>query len=517
MTTTAEPSIPEMFGQAAMAFQLRAPDPAREQADEDSWRTPGTLAKRLMPSTVQTEALDLIDQALQDLVNSPDGRLIITMPPQEGKSTRAVKDFVLWSLKHRPWLRIVCASYGQGLANRNGRGIRNIIKSNPDLGLRLAPDNGSASEWELTGSKGTQHGGLVSVGIGGGLTGRACDLMIIDDPIKDRREADSETYRENVWSWWTDVASTRLAPGAPVVLILTRWHELDLAGQLMAAEDGHRWKLLRIPAQADHDPEKGEVDILGRQPGEYMISARERTVRQWEAIKVEKGSRSWQALYQGRPTSAEGNMFKRDQWQQYDIPPWIERDDGARIVTHYDDLMISWDMTFKKTKGTDKVSGQVWMRRGADAYLLDRVNRRMDFVDTLQAFNQLSARWPQAVLKLVEDKANGPAVISMLGRTVPGIVPEEPHGGKEARAAAVSPLVEAGNVWLPSPELAPWIGEFIDEAAGFPTAAHDDDVDAMTQALNRLVLQPLLAGDLVVTAEDVFDDVDETGSYIPSF
>jgi predicted phage terminase large subunit-like protein len=515
MSLTAEPTISEMFGQAATAFQLRAPDPVREQADEDSWRTPGTLAKRLMPSTVQTAALDLIDQALQDLVDTPDGRLIITMPPQEGKSTRAVKDFVLWSLKHRPWLRIVCASYGQGLANRNGRGIRNIIRSNPELGLRLAPDNGSASEWELAGSKGTQHGGLVSVGIGGGLTGRACDLMIIDDPIKDRREADSETYRENVWSWWTDVASTRLAPGAPVVLILTRWHELDLAGQLMAAEDGHRWKLLRIPAQADHKPEAGELDILGREPGEYMVSARERTTAQWEAIKVEKGSRSWQALYQGRPTSAEGNMFKRDHWREYDVPPWIEHDNGTRTVVGYDDLMISWDMTFKGTKGTDFVAGQVWMRRGADAFLLDQVHGRMDFVETVRQFKQLAARWPQAVLKLVEDKANGPAVISMLNRTVPGIVPEEPQGGKEARAAAVSPLVEAGNVWLPSPELCPWIGDFIEEAAGFPTAAHDDQVDAMTQALNRLVLQPLLTGELTVTAEDLDDELAMHGSYVP--
>jgi hypothetical protein len=138
--------------------------------------------------------------------------------------------------------------------------------------------------------------------------------MVIDDPIKDRREADSETYRQAVWDWWTDVASTRLAPGAPVVLILTRWHEDDLAGRLLAAEDGHLWKVLRIPAQADHDPEKGETDPLGREPGEFLESARGRTAAQWEAIKTRVGSRTWNALYQGRPTSAEGNMFKRDHW-----------------------------------------------------------------------------------------------------------------------------------------------------------------------------------------------------------
>ena len=246
-----------------------------------------------------------------------------------------------------------------------------------------------------------------------------------------------------------------------------------------------------------------------------MESARGRTVTQWEAIKVRVGSRTWNALYQGRPTSAEGNMFKREHWAEYDQPQWIVREDGSRWVVGADELLISWDMTFKKTKGTDLVAGQVWMRRGAEAYLLDQVNRRMDFVDTVREFKILAARWPQAVLKLVEDKANGPAVISMLGSSVPGIVPEEPHGGKEARAAAVSPLVEAGNVYLPSPEIAPWIGAFIEEAAGFPTAAHDDQVDAMSQALNRLILQPLLAGDLVVTAEDLDDELATHGSYVP--
>jgi hypothetical protein len=133
-------------------------------------------------------------------------------------------------------------------------------------------------------------------------------------------------------------------------------------------------------------PEKGETDPLGREPGEFLESARGRTPEQWQAIKTRVGSRTWNALYQGRPTSAEGNMFKRDHWREYDDQPlWIERDDGARIVTGYDDLLISWDMTFKGTEGTDFVVRQVWMRRGADAYLLDQVRGRMDFVETVQA------------------------------------------------------------------------------------------------------------------------------------
>ncbi|WP_160011774.1 phage terminase large subunit [Nocardioides sp. AX2bis] len=491
--------------------------PQPNAADDPRWQTPGTLAAALNPKTAQTPALDLIDAALLDLINTPDGRLIITLPPQEGKSTRVAKDFVLWVLKHRPWTRVVSGSYGQSLANRNGRAIRNTINRHPELGMRIALDNGSVSEWQLRG----EVGGVLSVGIGAGVTGMPADMLIIDDPIKSRAEADSEVFRERVWDWWTEEASTRLSPGAPVVLILTRWHDDDLAGRLLAAEDGHLWTELRIPAEADHDPEQGDADPLGREPGGFLESARGRTAAAWKAIKTRVGSRTWQALYQGRPSSAGGTIFQRTWWQEYNTPVWLDREDGTRIVTGFDDLLVSWDLTFKGTDGADYVVGQVWGRRGVDAYLLDQVRARMDFPTTCRAVRTLNARWPQALLNVVEDKANGPAVLAALRRTVPGLVPEEPQGGKEARAAAVSPLVESANVWLPSPELAPWVEDFVEEAAAFPTGAHDDQVDAASQALNRLILQPLLAGqDLgggtgVVTAEDLDPALVGFGLYIP--
>lgn len=472
------------------------------------WATPGDLARHLDPRIRQTPALDLIDAALVELLDTPDGRLIISMPPQEGKSTRVAKDFPTWVLTQNPDCRIVTASYAQGLANRNGRTIRRNLTDHPTLGLTIAPDNGAVHEWQLAG----HEGGVLSVGVGAGLTGRPADLLIIDDPIKDRKEADSETFRENVWNWWTDVASTRLAPGAPVVVILTRWHQDDLAGRLLAAEDGHTWRVINIPAQADHSPEKGETDPLGREPGEFMVSARGRKTRQWEAIKVRSGSRTWASLYQGRPSPAAGNIFRRDWWRTYEQPLWVERFDGSRVVVDADEVLISWDLAFKDTQASDYVCGQVWARRGADCYLLDQVHARLDFVATCREFRVLAARWPQALLKLVEDKANGPAVIAQLNRTVPGIVPEEPQGSKEARAAAISPLVEAGNVWLPAPELAPWVGDFIEETAGFPNAAHDDQVDAMSQALNRLILQPLLTGQDTWQPEE-YDVVDARGYY----
>jgi predicted phage terminase large subunit-like protein len=468
------------------------------------WETPGDLAQDLDPRTVQTPALDLIDEELVRLSNTPDGRLIISLAPQEGKSSRVAEVFPVWALHQDPDLRIVVASYGMALARRNGRAIRNRIATNSQiLHLNLADDLAAQHEWQLAG----HTGGVYAAGVGTALTGRPCDLMIIDDPVKDRTEADSATYRQNVWDWWTDVASTRLAPGAPVVLILTRWHEDDLAGRLLAAEDGHLWRVVNIPAQADHDPAVGEADLLGREPGEFLESARRRTREQWEAIKVRAGSRTWNALYQGRPSPVEGGIFKREWWQEFTSPRWVLRPDGSYFVPGADEVVQSWDMAFKDTSSSDYVVGQVWGRWGLDVFLLDQVCERLSFVDTLKAVREMSARWPQAVAKYVEDKANGTAVINALSRTVPGLIPVEPDGSKEARASAVSPFVEAGSVYLPAPELAPWVGAFVEEHAGFPHAAHDDQVDATSQALNRLLLNPILSGGLIVDAEDFDDDL----------
>lgn len=486
--------------------------------------TPGDLAKTLTPSTIQTPALDLIDTELVRLVDKPGGRLIVSMPPQQGKSTRLSQVFPVWALLQDPDRPVIVASYGEQLAERNGETIRDHIRWNADmLGIDVEHGSSAKKRWRIEG----RTGGVLSAGIGSGMTGWASGLTIIDDPIKDQQEADSETYRERVWNWWLSVAQTRLAPGAPVALVLTRWHTDDLAGRLLAAPDGHKWRVINIPAQADHDTEQGETDPLGREPGEYLQTARlikdehtgaERpmtypeTVAYWEQIKVGVGSRVWNALYQGRPTASEGGIFKRA-WlldTMYDQPPWVERSDGSCVTTNPgDELIISADFAFKDTAASDYVAIGVWLRRGPQVFLLDQVHDRLDFIASMQALRELAAKWPQAVLKLVEDKANGPAIIRTLSRTIPGIVPEEPKGGKVERANAVSPFVEAGNVWLPAPELAPWVGGYLEEMAAFPNAKHDDQVDQTTQAINRLLLQPLLDG--AEFTDQVFTDLDERG------
>lgn len=464
---------------------------ARPADINDEWAaTPGALAKKIYPLTVQTPALDVVDEAIMWALSTPDARLIISMPPQEGKSERVTKTGTLYGLKHHPDWRFAIASYAQPLAEGFSRDIRNSITSNDgtegtfDIGLRIARDNGAARRWQLAGHR----GGVVAVGLESGLTGRPVDALVIDDPLKDMEQAESEAYRERAWRWWRSVAGTRLAPGAPVILILTRWHEDDLAGRLRAAEDGHRWRVINIPALADHKPEEGQTDPLGRKPGEWLQSARRRTVAQWEAIRVQAGSRVFTSLYQGRPSPETGDVWKRTWWRRYDTLLWTVDDDGHYRVD-CDELILSWDMAFKDTKASDFVVGQVWARRGADAFLLDQVHKRLSFTDTRTAFQAQVRSWPQAVAKLVEDKANGSAVIDSLQRVIPGIVPVTPKESKHARASAVAPFIEAGNVWLPSLDVALFDVEgFIDEAAAFPNGAHDDQVDGGSQALQRLLL-----------------------------
>jgi predicted phage terminase large subunit-like protein len=222
-----------------------------------------------------------------------------------------------------------------------------------------------------------------------------------------------------------------------------------------------------------------------------MESARRRTATQWEQRKAAAGSATWASLYQGHPTPTQGAVFTRTWWDEYATPLWVEHA-GVRLVPNIDldtEIVQSWDLAFKDTATSDFVVGQVWLRRGAHMWLLDQVRGRWSFTETVHQVRTLSARWPQAVAKYVEDKANGPAVIDALHRTVHGLIPVNPEGGKVARAQAVSPLVEAGNVHLPAPEIAPWVGDLVEEAAAFPHGAHDDQVDAMTQALTRLLIR----------------------------
>lgn len=192
-------------------------------------------------------------------------------------------------------------------------------------------------------------------------------------------------------------------------------------------------------------------------------------------IKSDVGSRDWEALYQQRPTIDGGAVFK-EEWIKY----W------TTLPNSFDTMIISWDMTFKGADTNDYVVGQVWGRKGSECYFIDQVRKHMTFTEALQAFIDLSNKYPRALKKLVEDKANGPAVIDVLKKHVQGIVPIIPKESKVARAYAVTPMWEAGNVYIPSPLIAPWVKDYKTELTNFPVVAHDDQVDATTQALREL-------------------------------
>jgi predicted phage terminase large subunit-like protein len=454
----------------------------------DRYPAPHDLAKALDPKVVRTPALALLDQSLIDVADGRCKRLIWTMPPQEGKSQRVSRTFPAWLLARDPDKRIAIASYELGTARRWGRAIRNDIKANRDkFGLSIRNDTSSAQEWQIQ----DHAGGVYSVGVQGALTGRPVDVLIIDDPIKDRAQAESLVFRERVWDFWTDTARTRFGPETRVIVVLTRWHEDDLAGRLLAQDVRHEWRHINIPAQADHKPEEGQTDPLGRAPGEFLTSARGRTAKDWEDTRHDVGSRTWTSLYQGRPSPESGDVWKRNWWRRYSVPLWSQHPDqpDAYQLEEFDQIVMSWDMTFKDTKSSDFVVGQVWARKGANVYLLDQIRKRLSFTDTVAAFQAMVKRWPQATAKLVEDKANGTAVINTLKSKIPGIIAITPTESKYARANAVSPVIEAGNAFLPTSEIALFdADELIDEAAAFPNSAHDDQVDATSQALAHLLL-----------------------------
>lgn len=293
------------------------------------------------------------------------------------------------------------------------------------------------------------------------------NCLIIDDPIKNNEEAQSQTMRDKVWDEWETTLSTRLHKGASVIVVMTRWHEDDFVGRLLERSP-YNWERIRMPAIAEDDN-----DLLGREVGTSLAPELGYDEEWAEIKKKEVGSKTWASLYQQRPSASEGNIFNRNWWRYYESLPRF-----------FDEQIISWDLTFKDNNDNDYVVGQVWGRKGADYYLIDQVRDKMDFPTTVTAVRNLSNKYPRVSAKLIEDKANGPAVIATLKREVNGIIPVNPQGSKVARAQAVTPFIESGNVFLPKHKEFSY--DLIEEAAAFPNGKHDDQVDSASQALSRL-------------------------------
>ena len=292
------------------------------------------LAKAIDPNFVVTPALELIGRRIETVLDKPRHNLLITMPPQEGKSTLAAQYTPLRALQKNPNNRIILATYAESLAHDHSRTIREIISRHGSgvidsmtgveiddkLGFQLNPTSNKVDAWRLAGTR----GGLIAAGLHGTITGRSADLFIIDDPYKDMVEADSPTQREKVNDWMRSVARTRLSPQASIILIQTRWHPEDLAGEILAKEKKlapryRTWHHINIPAVA----EDGITDALSRDPGSVMISARGRDADEFESIRRDVGERVWYALYQGNPRNPKGGLFLREWFANHKEVPAV--------------------------------------------------------------------------------------------------------------------------------------------------------------------------------------------------
>lgn len=391
-------------------------------------------------------------------------KLMVFMPPRHGKSQTITETLPSYLNGKFPNKKVMTISYGDSLAKEFGRKNRQKVKEygKEIFNVELDPANKSMSDYTIK----DMLGGSYFSSILGGVTGRGAHYLIIDDPIKTRQEAESETYRNRVWEEYQSSLSTRLMPNGVTIVILTRWHHDDLAGRILASEPDE-WEVISLPAIAE------ENDLLGREEGEPLWSEFGYD-NEWAAKKkVEVGSKVWYSLYQQRPTPDSGDVFKREWIQFYKTLPQL------------DEQLISVDASFKDKKTSDFCVIQAWGKKGANKYLIDQVRDRMNFPQTVAAIRTFSAKHPKAHTKLVEDKANGTAIIDYLKKEISGMIPIEPMGGKTVRADAISPQWEAGNVFLPHPSICPWINDFIEELIQFPAGKHDDMVDAMSQALTR--------------------------------
>ncbi len=437
---------------------------------------------------------DCIDKLLSNELLNDQGEpyegILLSQPTQSGKSRCVTETLPSYFLGKNPYKHVIEVSYSETFAEKFGRRNKEkIIEFGEMFGIEISKSKASATEFELEKTK----GGMLSKGFGGAISGNPADLTIIDDPYKSRQDADSPAYCKFIIAEWLSVVRMRVSATCKFVIIHTRWNEDDLIGYLLEVEP-EKWFQISFPLEAEQDEE-----ITGRKIGDALLPEAGKDNAWVKKFKTsfmndpgEGGIRAWNALCQQRPTSLEGNMIKRHYWQRYKRT--LEMSERG----FFDEVIQTWDCTFKDTDGTDFVAGHVWGRKKANCYLLDRVNARMDIIETMKNIVVMTVAWPAALAKLIEDKANGPAVIQLLRLKIPGLIPIQASKSKGERVNAVLPLWEGKNVFIPD-ELeidkgvyAPclWAADVIEECAAFrpeKKAQKDDDVDGATMALARFI------------------------------
>ncbi len=418
---------------------------------------------------------------LQRVATGELRRLMIFTPPRHGKSELVTIRFPVYRLCADPGTRVILAAYNQALASRFSRRARRIAHEQGLIGPRAPAD-----DWETE-----SLGGVRAVGVGGGITGQGADLIVIDDPVKSREEANSGTYRERLWEWFTDDLYTRLEPRGALVLVQTRWHEDDLAGRILAGPDGPSWTICRLPAEAETQRERdayaaligrslGEPEPLGRLPGEPLCPDRfdREALRR---IRRVLGS-SYDALYQQWPVPRTAGFF-RPEWLTITPLP-LAAPEPTRWIRY-------WDLAGTE-RGGDFTAGVLMGRTAGGEFRVEDVVRGQWSYGArdrriVQVAREDRGRWGEAVGTWIEQEpgSGGREAAERLVRALAGFNAhsETVTGSKEVRAAPLASQAEIGSVRLTRGE---WNPDFIDELCAFPHGRHDDQVDAAAGAFRRL-------------------------------
>jgi len=409
-------------------------------------------------------------------------RLIINIPPGTSKSTLTSVLWPAWDWINNPQRKWMFATFDASLAWRDALRCRQLVRSPwyaSRWGTSVELDDSADSQATQSVYSTTAGGRRVSVTVGGRATGWHANFQVIDDPIKPKDIAgDPDQARsalERTWTWFTmTMASRREDPKKFArVIIMQRLHEDDLVGRILDTDKEHEWTHLMLPMR--FEPERACITPYGgdvrERAGELLCSERfdEASVTELER---DYGSQAAASQLQQRPTAPGGNLFKREWFRER----WRALPADLAMVQ-------SWDCAFKDTAKADFVAGHVWGYSKGKYYLVDRIHDRMGLPETVRCVEALTRRWPKARGKLIEDKANGPAVEQVLRDKMSGIIMITPEGGKVARANAISPLCEAGNIVLPDPAVHQWSDDVLEEIVSFPFSRNDDDVDCMTQAI----------------------------------
>lgn len=431
----------------------------------------------------------LIAQYLERVERGEIKRLMITTAPRHGKSMLVSEYFPAWYLGKNPNSRFVCASYGQDLASDFGRKVRNQI-ADPLFqeifpNVKLAEDSAAVDKFNLSTPN---TGGYFAVGVGGALTGRGATCLVIDDPVRNREDADSESTRRKVRDWYTSVAYTRLMDQGSIIICQTRWHTDDLSGWLLKEHKHENWIVLNLPAINDKGeplwPDKFPLNVL-------------------ESIRRTLPSRDWQALYQQQPFIEEGGILKRQWWKIW--PELKPLPDCTYIIQSWDTAFSDQDL--KRNSYSARTTWGVFKRPDddyANLILLEAWRGHVDY-HALRKEADKAYKEYQPDKVIIEKKASGQSLIQDLRRAGLPIVPWTPEKDKVTRAYAAQSLLENGRVYYPNRK---WAEDMIEECCQFPQGSHNDFVDTLTQAFLWVQRSWLVRNSADVDRDEDDDDDD---------